>query len=185
MPAPSRSRRPRRAASTRACWTAADSPSRVSSMPSSRNAALHWMRDPDAVIAGVWRALRSPAGVLSPNAAARAMSPMSSALAGGVGAARHRRQAGRSRGISRRPRNIAPSSKRGDSSVPRSRLFPRPTQLPGRLGDWLDTFAESFLALVPETRASVQGRGRGRAARRCSSRTDSGRSITCGCALPR
>ena len=28
-------------------------------------------------------------------------------------------------------------------------LIPRPTRLPGRLGDWLDTFAESFLALVP------------------------------------
>jgi hypothetical protein len=30
-------------------------------------------------------------------------------------------------------------------------LFPRPTELPGRLGDWLDTFAESLLALVPES----------------------------------
>ncbi|HJT05484.1 MAG TPA: SAM-dependent methyltransferase, partial [Stellaceae bacterium] len=28
-------------------------------------------------------------------------------------------------------------------------LIPRPTPLPGRLADWLDTFAESFLAAVP------------------------------------
>ena len=28
-------------------------------------------------------------------------------------------------------------------------LIPRPTPLPGALGDWLDTFAESFLATVP------------------------------------
>jgi hypothetical protein len=28
-------------------------------------------------------------------------------------------------------------------------LFPRPTPLPGRLADWLDTFGESFFALVP------------------------------------
>jgi hypothetical protein len=28
-------------------------------------------------------------------------------------------------------------------------LVPRPTSLPGRLGDWLDTFGESFLASVP------------------------------------
>lgn len=29
-------------------------------------------------------------------------------------------------------------------------LISRPTPLPGRLGDWLDTFGESFLALVPQ-----------------------------------
>src|SRR5262249_29644948 len=29
-------------------------------------------------------------------------------------------------------------------------LIPRPTPLPGALGDWLDTFGESFLAAVPE-----------------------------------
>jgi hypothetical protein len=34
-------------------------------------------------------------------------------------------------------------------AVERVLLFPRPTPLPGRLADWLDTFGESFFALVP------------------------------------
>ena len=29
-------------------------------------------------------------------------------------------------------------------------LIERPTPLPGRLGDWLETFAEPFLFLAPE-----------------------------------
>ena len=42
-------------------------------------------------------------------------------------------------------------------AVERIALLPRPTPLPGPLGDWLDTFAESFLALVPaEDRMAVK-----------------------------
>jgi hypothetical protein len=36
-------------------------------------------------------------------------------------------------------------------------LIPRPTLLPGGLGDWLDTFGESFLRCLPEhDRAAVK-----------------------------
>ena len=30
-------------------------------------------------------------------------------------------------------------------------LIPRPTPLPGDIGDWLETFAEAFISVVPDT----------------------------------
>ena len=110
------------------------------------NAALHWMReDPDAVIDGVWRALK-PGGRFVAE------------FGGGDNVATIRRALVRALG--RRGLD-------GDAAVPwyfpapeeyRARLeargfrvrsidlIPRPTPLPGSLADWLDTFAESFLA---------------------------------------
>ena len=44
---------------------------------------------------------------------------------------------------------------RAGFEVPEIRLFPRPTPLPGALGGWLATFAESFTrVLPPEQRAA-------------------------------
>ena len=114
------------------------------------NAALHWMRDPDAVIGGVWRALR-PGGRFV-------------AECGGAGNVAHvvgaALNALKRRGIDGRPaipwyfpspdEYRAKLAARGFKVVSIV-LFPRPTELPGRLGDWLDTFAESLLALVPES----------------------------------
>jgi len=114
------------------------------------NAALHWMRDPDAVIGGVWRALK-PGGRFV-------------AECGGAGNVAHVvgavLDALKRRGIDGRPaipwyfpspdEYRAKLAARGFKVVSIV-LFPRPTELPGRLGDWLDTFAESLLALVPES----------------------------------
>jgi SAM-dependent methyltransferase len=110
------------------------------------NAALHWMReDPDAVIDGVWRALK-PGGRFVAE------------FGGGDNVATIRRALVRA--LERRGLD-------GDAAVPwyfpapeayRARLetrgfrvrsiglIPRPTPLPGPLANWLDTFAESFLA---------------------------------------
>ncbi|MFQ5783581.1 MAG: class I SAM-dependent methyltransferase [Alphaproteobacteria bacterium] len=112
------------------------------------NAALHWMRRPEAVIAGVRRALK-PGGRFvaefgGEGNIARVIKPLVAALAArdidarrywpwyfpGVDAYRDKLNAA---GF-----EIADIS-----------LFPRPTPIPGALGDWLDTFAESFLAAVP------------------------------------
>jgi hypothetical protein len=44
-------------------------------------------------------------------------------------------------------------------------LFPRPTLLPTRLGDWFDTFGEAFLAAVPPAeRAAVKAEAEAAAA---------------------
>jgi trans-aconitate methyltransferase len=120
------------------------------------NAALHWMRDADAVIAGVWRGLK-PGG--------RFVAEMGGAgnVAAVLGALERVLQ---HRGIDPLPASpwYFPSPEeyrakleRHGFTVVRMELFPRPTPLPGALGDWLDTFAESFLALVPvEARSAVK-----------------------------
>ncbi len=114
------------------------------------NAALHWMRDADAVIGGVWRALR-PGGRFV-------------AECGGAGNGTHvigaALNALKRRGIDGRPAipwyfpspdEYRPKLEARGFKLASIRLFPRLTELPGRLGDWLDTFAESLLALVPGT----------------------------------
>ncbi|MGE5148008.1 MAG: class I SAM-dependent methyltransferase [Candidatus Eiseniibacteriota bacterium] len=120
------------------------------------NAALHWMKRPDAVIDGVWRALR-PGG--------RFVAEMGGA--GNVGAIRD----GLYRALGARGIDAAaldpwyfPSVNdyraklraRG-FAVETIELFARPTPLPGPMTDWLDTFAESFLGAVPAAeRAAVK-----------------------------
>lgn len=113
------------------------------------NAALHWMRDPDTVIDGVWRALRPGGRFVAECGGAGNVAYVLGALLAAL----------KRRGIDGRPaipwyfpspdEYRAKLEARG-FKVASIVLFPRPTELPGRLGDWLDTFAESFLALVPE-----------------------------------
>jgi len=112
------------------------------------NAALHWMRRPDAVIAGVRRALK-PAGRFvgemgGDGCVASIVAALTTAFTRrGIDAAAYNpwffpttddyRQRLESHGISI------------DSIV----LFSRPTPLPGDVTGWLETFAESFIAALP------------------------------------
>jgi SAM-dependent methyltransferase len=112
------------------------------------NAALHWMGAPDAVIDGVWRALK-PGGRFT-------------AECGGAGNVETVRKsliaALARRGIDGAAADpwYFPSLEEYRGKLARRgfvvrsiELIPRPTRLPGRLAEWLDTFAESFLARVP------------------------------------
>ena len=113
------------------------------------NAALHWMRDPDAVIAGMRRALKPGGRLVAEFGGGDNVATVKAALIDGLNA----------RGID------------GESFVPwyfpddddyRARLeaqsfivddialIPRPTPLPGPIDDWLDTFCESFQFALPE-----------------------------------
>ena len=111
------------------------------------NAALHWMKQPDAVIAGVWRALHAGGRFVGEfgghGCVAKIVSALEAALA--------------RRGLD--PATINPwyfptiEDYRGrlESSgftVGHIVLFPRPTLLPGDISGWLETFAESFLSLL-------------------------------------
>ncbi|HKX07204.1 MAG TPA: class I SAM-dependent methyltransferase [Stellaceae bacterium] len=112
------------------------------------NAALHWMRDPDAVIAGVWRALRPGGRFVAECGGAGNVELILRAL---VAALERRGLDGRAAIPWYFP---APEEYRGRLErqgfvVESIAIIPRPTPLPGALGDWLDTFAESFLAAVP------------------------------------
>jgi SAM-dependent methyltransferase len=120
------------------------------------NAALHWIREPDRVIDGVWRALK-PGGRFVAECGG----------AGNVVAVRNALMAALNRrGFDGRavdpwyfatPEEYRSRLERRGFRVLSIELIPRPTILPGRLGDWLDTFAESFLALVPvDSREAVK-----------------------------
>jgi SAM-dependent methyltransferase len=118
------------------------------------NAALHWMKRPDDVIAGVWRALK-PGGRFA-------------AELGGEGNVRAvvdaLYRALRGRGVSPEPLNpwYFPGAseyrarlKARGFHVRHIALRPRPTPLPGDVTGWLETFAQSFTtALPPDERPS-------------------------------
>ncbi len=112
------------------------------------NAALHWMRDADAVIAGVRRALkpggRFVAEMGGHNNVAAIVVALSAVLA--------------RRGIDATRCNpwYFPSAEAyrarlegGGFTVDEIAIVPRPTTLPTDIGPWLATFGESFLAPVP------------------------------------
>lgn len=112
------------------------------------NAALHWMKQADLVIAGVWRALR-PGGRFV-------------AELGGYGCVDRIRTALHAalarRGVE--PERVDPwyfptpeeyggrLAARG-FSVRSCELIPRPTPLPGDVTGWLETFAVSFTTALP------------------------------------
>lgn len=118
------------------------------------NATLHWVRDADAAIRGVHRALK-PGG--------RFVAEM-----GGEGCVARIREAIavalRRRGLDfeRLDPWYFPSAEeygarlvRAGFDVPEIVVFPRPTPLPGELLGWLETFARSFtVALAPEARGA-------------------------------
>ena len=112
------------------------------------NAALHWMRQPEAVITGVWRALEPGGRFVGELGGAGNIALVLEALAAV---------------LARRSVDLQPISPWyfPDENEYRSKLeqagfvvtsieqFPRPTPLPGDVGDWLETFAGSFLDLFP------------------------------------
>jgi SAM-dependent methyltransferase len=112
------------------------------------NAALHWMKNPAAVIDGVRRALRPGGRFVGELGGRDNVGTIVTALAAALDR----------RGIDAAAVNpwyfpdeagySARLAKAG-FAVERIERFARPTPLPGALGDWLETFAESFLAAVP------------------------------------
>ncbi len=112
------------------------------------NAALHWMKHADAVIAGVWRALRPGGRFVAECGGDGCVARIVSALVRALGR----------RGIDGRALNpwYFPTTEdygarlRARGFVVRSiALIPRPTPLPGNVTEWLETFAESFTAPLP------------------------------------
>lgn len=112
------------------------------------NAALHWMRRPDAVIAGVRRALkpggRFVAEMGGDGCVAHIVAALTSALARrGVDAAAHHPW------YFPTVADYRGRLERAGFTVQSIALFPRPTPLPGDVTGWLETFAESFITRVP------------------------------------
>ncbi|HEX9489242.1 MAG TPA: class I SAM-dependent methyltransferase [Stellaceae bacterium] len=120
------------------------------------NAALHWMREPDAVIDGVWRALKPGGRFVGECGGAGNVATVRDALVAVLARRGIDGDAASPWYFPAVAEYRARLERRG-FAVASIDLIPRPTPIPGRLADWLDTFAESFLAAVPPAeRAAVK-----------------------------
>ncbi|MBI3666644.1 MAG: class I SAM-dependent methyltransferase [Acidobacteria bacterium] len=113
------------------------------------NAALHWMRHPDAVLEGIRRALKPGGRFVAEFGGAGNIASILAAL---MEVLRRRRLDGQAimpwyfPTVEEYRRKLEAHGFTVDSIA----LIPRPTPLPGALADWLDTFAEDFLRVIPE-----------------------------------
>ena len=110
------------------------------------NAALHWMRDLDAVFAGVARALKPAGRFVAEMGGEGNVASVVRALEGALG---RRGLRAPSPWIFPSPQAVASLLSRHGFRIETLEAFGRPTRLPGDLADWLETFAGDHLALVP------------------------------------
>ena len=116
------------------------------------NAALHWMHAADAVIAGVRRALLPGGRFVGELGGHGCVAQIVAALRAALVA----------QGIDPEPirqwyfptdDEYRKRLEAGGFNVRSIALFPRPTPLPGDIADWLETFAQAFLAAAPDRAA--------------------------------
>jgi len=112
------------------------------------NAALHWMRDPAKVIAGVNRALRPQGRFVGELGGHGCVARIKKAL---VEALNRRGVDGEAASPWYFPtvEDYSEQLTRGGFVVSYIALIPRPTLLPGDVTGWLETFAESFTSTLP------------------------------------
>jgi SAM-dependent methyltransferase len=111
------------------------------------NAVLHWIKAPDAVIEGVWRALVS-GGRFVAECGGHGCVAM---IVGALEASLRRRGIDPARvnpGYFPNVDEYGPRLERAGFTVRYIALIRRPTPLPGDILDWLETFAESFTAAL-------------------------------------
>ena len=113
------------------------------------NAALHWMRDQDAVLAGVFRALKPGGRFVAEMGGHGNTAAILVALSAVL--------ARRGRDAMRLSPWWFPSAaayrtklESAGFTVAEIAIIPRPTVLPGSIEGWLDTFCEPFFGVLPE-----------------------------------
>lgn len=113
------------------------------------NAALHWMKQADAVIDGVWRALEPGGRFVAEMGGAGNVAAIMAAL---VTALDRRGQDGANAvpWFFPTPDDYRGRLERRGFRVRSIGLIERPTPLPGAMAGWLETFAESFIRRLPE-----------------------------------
>ncbi len=113
------------------------------------NAALHWMTRPEAVLAGVRKALRPGGRFVGEFGGEGNVAVIVGALEAAL----------RERGVAPAPLNpwYFPSAEAYRSllenhgfAVTVAETFPRPTLLPNDVVGWLETFAQSYIGALPE-----------------------------------
>lgn len=115
------------------------------------NAALHWMTNPESVIAGVWRSLKPGGRFVAEfggyGNVATIVTAIESALAS-------RGMVSNNPWFFPEPKQYTSLLEAHDFYVGSMALIPRSTYLPGDVGGWLKTFAQSFLSALPVTERS-------------------------------
>jgi trans-aconitate methyltransferase len=112
------------------------------------NAALHWMRDPDRVVAGVFRALRPGGRFVGECGAEGNVATLVQALETGLARRGIDPASGNPWHFASAAEHRARLESRG-FRVESLTTFARPTQLPGDVVHWLETFASSFTQRLP------------------------------------
>lgn len=112
------------------------------------NAALHWMKIPEAVVAGVWRALKPGGRFVGEFGGHGNVTAIVTAIERAL-SARGLRVA--NPWFFPRPEEYRRVLESHGFSVQSSALFPRPTPLPGDVGAWLETFAQVYTSSLPES----------------------------------
>jgi trans-aconitate methyltransferase len=112
------------------------------------NAVLHWIKNPDAVITSVWRALRTPGRFVGEFGGHGNIAKIKIAL---VDALARRGLDGEAASPWYYPTAQEYSERlaRAGFRVRSIDLIPRLTPLPGDIAPWLETFGESFTSLLP------------------------------------
>ena len=175
------------AASTRASWTARRSTSRGEFDAVFSNAALHWMKRPDAVIAGVWRALRPGGRFVGESAAHGCVATIVAALLARARAGAASTRGASTRGTSRPPTTTARASTPRGFARRLDRADPAPdaaARRRHRLARDLRRELHRGAARRPSGRRSSTRCAR-RCARRCATPTGTGPPTTSACASPR
>jgi trans-aconitate methyltransferase len=117
------------------------------------NAALHWMRPPDAVLAGVRRALKPGGrfvGEMGGHNNTAAIIVALSAVLGRHGLDAHELSPWYFPSVAAYRKKLEDAG----FSVEEIRIVPRPTALPTSIEPWLDTFAQSFFGALPQPNRS-------------------------------
>lgn len=112
------------------------------------NAALHWIRPPDAVIDGMWRALRPGGRLVGEMGGEGNVAAIAGALMDGMDRLGLDGEAAFPWYFPGPSEYRARLEARG-FDVMAIQLIPRPTELPGDITAWFETFGESFLLAVP------------------------------------
>jgi trans-aconitate methyltransferase len=113
------------------------------------NAALHWMKQPETVVQGVWQCLKAGGRFVGEFGAKGNVQTIRSALHGAL----------RQRGVDPitvdpwyypSPEDFSKLLVNSGFIVRYIEIIPRPTRLPGELLDWLEIFAQPFTSAVDE-----------------------------------
>jgi SAM-dependent methyltransferase len=112
------------------------------------NAALHWIREPDAALAGVWAALKPGGRFIGEMGGHGNVARIAEALIDGLDR-RGLDGAGAVPWYFPTPEAYRARLEARGFAVESVALIERPTPLPGDMAGWLATFAEAFITRLP------------------------------------